>query len=119
MARVRKSESSDNNRKKIRPALSPEARENQLISLAIDLVEQRLIDGTASSQETTHFLKLASTKARIEKEILEKQKELISAKTENLKSAQRSAQRIEELYAEAITAMRNYSGNGDPDEYDE
>lgn len=115
MARVRKSESSDNNRKKIRPALTPESRENQLISLAIDLVEQRLIDGTASSQETTHFLKLASTKARIEKEILEKQKELISAKTENLKSAQR----IEELYAEAITAMRNYSGNGDPDEYDE
>lgn len=115
MARVRKSESSDNGRKKIRPALTPEARENQLISLAIDLVEQRLIDGTASSQETTHFLKLASTKARIEKEILEKQKELISAKTENLKSAQR----IEELYAEAITAMRNYSGNGDPDEYDE
>lgn len=106
---------SSSEHKKIRPALSPEARENQLISLAIDLVEQRLINGTASSQETTHFLKLASTKARIEKEILEKQKELISAKTENLKSAQR----IEELYAEAITAMRNYSGNGDPDEYDE
>lgn len=114
MARAKKPNSSGNNRR-IRPALSPEARENQLISLAIDLVEQRLIDGTASSQETTHFLKLASTKARIEKEILEKQKELISAKTENLKSAQR----IEELYAEAITAMRNYSGNGDPDEYDE
>lgn len=114
MARAKKSSSSSNNRR-IRPAISPEARENQLISLAIDLVEQRLIDGTASSQETTHFLKLASTKARIEKEILEKQKELISAKTENLKSAQR----IEELYAEAITAMRNYSGNGDPDEYDE
>ena len=113
MARAKKPNSSNNRR--IRPALSPEARENQLISLAIDLVEQRLIDGTASSQETTHFLKLASTKARIEKEILEKQKELISAKTENLKSAQR----IEELYAEAITAMRNYSGNGDPDEYDE
>ena len=116
MARAKKSNysNSSNNQRRIRPALSPEARENQLISLAIDLVEQRLIDGTASSQETTHFLKLASTKARIEKEILEKQKELISAKTENLKSAQR----IEELYAEAITAMRNYSGNGDPDEYD-
>lgn len=113
MARAKKSSSSGNNRR-IRPALSPEARENQLISLAIDLVEQRLIDGTASSQETTHFLKLASTKSRIEKEILEKQKELISAKTENL----RSAQRIEELYAEAITAMRNYSGNGDSDEYE-
>ena len=117
MARAKKSNysNSSNNQRRIRPALSPEARENQLISLAIDLVEQRLIDGTASSQETTHFLKLASTKAKIEKEILEKQKELISAKTENLKSAQR----IEELYAEAITAMRNYSGNGDPDEYDE
>ena len=112
MAKVRSARSSNSSRK-VRPALSPEARENQLISLAIDLVEQRLIDGTASSQETTHFLKLSSTKARIEKEILEKQKELISAKTENLKSAQR----IEELYAEAITAMRNYSGNGDPDEY--
>ena len=114
MAKVKPTKLS-NPPKKMRPALTPEARENQLISLAIDLVEQRLIDGTASSQETTHFLKLASTKARIEKEILEKQKELISAKTENLKSAQR----IEELYAEAITAMRNYSGNGDPDEYDE
>lgn len=99
--------------RKIRPALTPEARENQLISLAIDLVEQRLIDGTASSQETTHFLKLASTKARIEKEILEKQKELISAKTENLKSAAR----IEELYKDAISAMRRYSGQGDSDEY--
>ena len=105
--------SSSSPSRKIRPALTPEARENQLISLAIDLVEQRLIDGTASSQETTHFLKLASTKARIEKEILEKQKELISAKTENLKSAQK----IEELYEEAINAMRHYNGQGDSDEY--
>lgn len=99
--------------RKIRPALTPEARENQLISLATDLVEQRLIDGTASSQETTHFLKLATTKARLEKEILEKQKELISAKTEALKSAKR----IEELYGDAINAIRKYSGHGDEDEY--
>ena len=98
--------------KKIRPALTPEARENQLISLAIDLVEKRLIEGTASSQETTHFLKLASSKARLEKEILEKQKDLISAKTENLKQAQR----IEELYTHAISAMRKYSGQGDSDD---
>lgn len=84
-----------------------------MISLAIDLVEQRLIDGTASSQETTHFLKLASTKARLEREILERQKELITAKTEALQSQKRS----EELYAEAIKAMRIYSGNGDPDDY--
>ena len=45
-------------KRKIRPALTPEARENQLIALAVDLVEKRLIEGTASSKETTHLLKL-------------------------------------------------------------
>ena len=113
MAKAKQKRSSSSPQHKIRPALTPEARENQLISLAIDLVEQRLIDGTASSQETTHFLKLASGKARIEKEILEKKKDLISAKTENLQSAKR----IEELYTNALNAMRNYSGNGEPDDY--
>lgn len=111
MAKVKPTESS-HKPKKMRPALTPEARENQLISLAIDLVEQRLIDGSASSQETTHFLKLASTKARLEKEILEKQKELISAKTESLQSAKH----IEELYTEAIAAMKRYSGRSDDDD---
>lgn len=109
MAKVKTTASPQN--RKMRPALTPEARENQLISLAIDLVEQRLMDGSASSQETTHFLKLASTKARLEKEILEKQKELISAKTESLQSTKH----IEELYTEAIAAMRRYSGRDDPD----
>ena len=113
MVSVAKVKSSGSTTRKIRPALTPEARENQLISLATDLVEQRLIDGTASSQETTHFLKLATSKARLEREILEKQAELITAKTENLKSAKR----IEELYTEALNAMRNYAGQGDPDEY--
>lgn len=111
MARTAKPNASGD-RQRIRPALTPEARENQLISLAIDLVEQRLIDGTASSQETTHFLKLATSKSRIEKEILEKQKDLITAKTEALQSAKR----VEELYANAINAMRKYSGHGDSDE---
>lgn len=97
--------------RKIRPALMPESRENQLISLAVDLVEKRLLEGTASSQETTHFLKLGSTKATLEKTILEKQVELIEAKTESLKSAQK----IEEMYAEAMAAMRSYSGQGEPD----
>ena len=92
--------------KDIRPALTPESRENQLISLAVDLAEKQLQEGTASSQVITHYLKLGSTKERIEKEILEKQKELISAKTEALKSAKR----IEELYTNAIKAMRSYSG---------
>lgn len=96
-----------------RPALTPEARENQLISLATDLVEKRLREGTASSQETTHFLKQATAKYRLELEILKKQEEMISAKTESIKSQQR----IEELYADAIKAMRNYSGQGDPSEY--
>lgn len=111
MGKVR-STSSSNTKRKVRPALTPEARENQLISLAIDLVEQRLIDGTASSQETTHFLKLASTKARLEKEILETQKDLMVAKTEALKAEKNR----EETYAAAIAAMRSYTGHGDPDE---
>lgn len=102
----------------IRPALTPEARENQLIALAVDLAEQQLREGTASSQVITHYLKLGSTKERIEKEILEKQKDLISAKTEALQSAKR----IEELYENAISAMRRYSGHAteeeeEPDEY--
>ena len=101
-----------NTQRKIRPALTPEAREHQLISLAVDLAEKQLMEGTASSQVITHYLKLGSTKEKIEKEILEKQKELISAKTENLKSAKR----IEELYADAINAMRKYNGQGDHDD---
>lgn len=94
------------------PALDPEARENQLIALAIDLAEKQLIEGTASSQVITHYLKLGSTKERIEKEILEKQKDLISAKTEAIQSAKR----VEELYANALDAMRTYSGQRSNDD---
>lgn len=94
-------------KRSFRPALTPEARENQLISLAVDLAEKQLMEGTASSQVITHYLKLGSTKEKIEKEILEKQKELIEAKTQNLQSEKR----IEELYSEALNAMLNYSGN--------
>ena len=112
MAKVKTDGSSQPTGKKIRPALTPEARENQLISLAVDLAEKQLVEGTASSQVITHYLKLGSTKEKIEKEILEKQKELISAKTEALKSAER----IEELYTEAIRAMREYNPQGGGDE---
>lgn len=93
--------------KKSRPALTPEARENQLIALAVDLAEKQLIEGTASSQVICHYLKLGSTKEKIEKEILEKQKVLIDAKTESLQSSRR----VEELYQNALNAMKNYSGN--------
>jgi hypothetical protein len=113
MAKV-KATNSLGSSQKMRPALTPEARENQLISLATDLAEQQLRDGTASSQVITHYLKLGSTKERIEKEILEKQKELISAKTEALQSAKR----IEELYTNALNAMRNYSGHGGVEDED-
>ena len=93
--------------------MTPEARENQLISLAVDLVEQRLIDGTASSQETTHFLKLGSMKNRLEMEKLEEENKLLKAKTESIQSQKR----VEELYLEALNAMRNYAGQGNADEY--
>lgn len=98
-----------------RPALTPEAREQQLISYAVDLVEKRLLEGTASSQETTHFLKLATAKYRLETQKAELENELISAKTESLRSAKRS----EETYAKAINAMRRYAGHGDGGEIDE
>lgn len=88
------------------PAGTPEARENQLISLAVDLAEQQLRDGTASSQVITHYLKLGSTKERMEKEMMQEQIKLLTAKTEALKSAKH----VEELYAEAMAAFRNYSG---------
>lgn len=92
-----------------RPALTPEARENQLIALAIDRAEQQLLDGTASSQVITHYLKLGSTKERLEREKLERENELLRAKAESIQSAQR----IEELYKNALDAMRSYRGEGD------
>lgn len=107
-----KAVTSSESSRKMRPALTPEARENQMISLAMDLAEQQLRDGTASSQLITEFVKRGSTKTRLEQEILEEQKELIEAKTKSLQSAQR----IEELYANALDAMRNYSGQGSSDD---
>ena len=96
-----------------RPALSPEARDNQMISLAVNLAEKQLMEGTASSQVITHYLKLAATRERerIEKDILEEQKKLIAAKTESLQLSKKSSKRIEELYANAIEAMHMYGGH--------
>lgn len=97
-----------------RPATTPEGREDQMINLAMDLVEQRLRDGTASSQETTHFLKAASRKSRLEIKKLEEDLELTKAKTEAIQSAKR----VEELYAEAIKAFKTYSGQDDDNDQD-
>lgn len=98
-----------------RPAMSPEARENQMIAYAVDLAEKQLREGTASSQVITHYLKLGSSKERLEREKLERENELLRAKAENLQSAQRS----EEAYKEALKAMRTYSGQITDDEEDE
>lgn len=100
--------------KKIRPALTPEARENQLISLAVDLAERQLIEGTASSQVITHYLKLGSTRERLERERLEEENNLLRAKVKAIDSTEE----IKALYKNAIDAFRTYSGHGDEDEYD-
>ena len=99
------------------PARTVEARENQLISLAVDLAEKQLIEGTASSQVISHYSKLGSTKEKLEREILEQQKELMKAKTEAIQSAKK----VEELYQEALDAMKTYSGKNEvvDDEYDD
>lgn len=89
-------------------SISDEAQENRMIALAINLAEQQLIDGTASSQVITHFLKLGSSKEKLEKEIMEKQKDMIEAKTKSLQATER----MESLYKEALQAMQKYSGNG-------
>lgn len=106
MART-KVQSLDKPIRRSRPALTPEGEENQMISLAVRLARQQLEDGSASSQVITHYLKLGSTKERLEKEKLEEENKLLKAKTEALQSAKRS----EELFANAIAAMRSYSGH--------
>lgn len=97
------------------PPMTQEARETQLISLAMDLAEQRLRDGTASAQEITYYLRLGSQRDRLEREMLEAKNELLNAKTEAIKAAERT----EELYAEAIKAFRLYGGEGDEEDYDD
>lgn len=92
--------------RQLAPAATAEARENQLIALAVDLAEKKLLDGTASSQVIAHYLKLGSTRMMLEKEKLRKENDLLEAKT----SAIKSAERTEELYQNAIEAMRLYRG---------
>lgn len=95
----------------VRPAIDPEARENQLIDLATKLAEEQILNGTAKSQVITHYLKLGAQKKirRLEEEKMELENELIKAKTENIQSQQR----IEDLYKDAIAAMRTYTGADD------
>lgn len=112
MAKGRKPASSSRAKSGIAPAISPEARENQLIALAYDQAEQQLRDGTAPPSVIAHFLKMGSTKERLERSIMEDQGKLVKAKTDAIESSKRS----EELYDKAIKAMQRYSGHGDDDE---
>lgn len=108
MARNKKSPESSGyiNNRKFNKAESDEEREAQMTQLALDLVEWRLRNGTASSQETTHFLKYATMKAKQDYEIGERQKQLLEAKTSQINEARS----LEALYQDAIKAMREYNG---------
>ena len=103
-ARRRRSEPQETRRK---PATTPEARENEMISLATDLAEQQIREGSASSQVISHFLKLGSTRERLEQQRLEHENELTRVKIEQIESQKR----VEELYMEALSAMRSYAGD--------
>ena len=105
MATVKRSNKTS---RKPKPALSPESREKQLIAMATDLAAQQLADGTASSQVITHFLKAGSERERIERERLRTENDLLKAKIEALQSAKHT----EELFANAIEAMKRYSSSG-------
>ena len=93
------------------PATTPEGRENQMVSLAVDLAEKQLAEGTASAQVITHYLKLGSTRERLEQERIAQENKLLEAKVESLASVKR----IEELYGEALNAMRSYAGQPEGD----
>jgi hypothetical protein len=99
--------SSEHDKTPRKPATTPEGRENQMVSAAHDLAEQQIREGTASSQVITHFLKLGSTRERLEQQRLEHENELTRVKIEAIESQKR----VEELYLEALSAMRSYAGD--------
>lgn len=106
------------NPRTFKPAMSPEEREDQIIAKAYDLVERRIDEGTATSQETTHFLKMGSRRERLEQDRLATGNQLDQAKVEALASAQR----VEELYQDALNAFARYQGQDDyepDDDYDD
>ena len=88
------------------PAKTAEERENQMISLALDLAEEQLRNGTATSQVVTHYLKLATTREALEREKLQKENHLLKVRAD----AHASGQKVEQMYQEAIVAFRGYSG---------
>lgn len=92
-------------KRKQKPASDPDAREKQMINLAVELAEKQLRDGTASASTINHYLKLASSRDALEREKLQKELTLISAKAEAITSAKDT----KEITEAALEAMRNYS----------
>ena len=100
------------------PATTPEARENQLVALAVDLAERQLREGTASAQVISHYLKLGSTREQLEQDRLRRENELLGAKVDDMASRKR----VEDLYEKALNAMRSYAGQEPleaPNEFDD
>lgn len=92
--------------KRQRPATTVEGREQQLIGYAVDLAEKQLLDGSAPPSVITHYLKLGSTRERLEKERLIQENELLKAKTQSIYSGQD----VKEIVEDALAAMRRYAG---------
>lgn len=117
LPKVKQNSDDSTHRHRTRPALTPESRENQLIAKAIKLAEKQLDEGTASSQVITHYLKLGTEKAKLEREKLMHENELLAAKTKMIESTKRS----EELFERALIAMSDYRGTirdwNEDDEY--
>ncbi len=93
------------------PARTPQTKENQMISLAFDLAEKKLRNGSASSQLITHFLKLATVKEQLENDRLRADLDLARAKIKYMESQETS----QEMYEKALRAFCDYSGT----EYEE
>lgn len=112
MAAPKRSETRKNRRP---PATTPEARENQLIAAAVDLAEKQILEGKASSQVITHYLKLATSRERLEQERLKRENELLQAKVESIASAKKN----EELYKRALDAFSSYKGEDVVGDYED
>jgi len=93
-----------------RPATTPEGQESHMVAIAVQLAEKQILEGTASAQVISHYLKLGSSREKLEQERLARENELLVAKVEQLASQAR----VEELYLNALSAMRAYGGH-DPD----
>ena len=87
-----------------KPVLTPEAKENQMIGYAVDLAEKQLRDGTASAAVITHYLRLGTEKAKLERVKLEKEITLVAAKAESISSEQNN----ESLVKQVVDSMKNY-----------